>query len=64
MEKSGQSQLVLFLIPLRSLVTTPVVFSAGIKGGGPKQSWHPERGQWESAKHQPPSPTSTEEGKV
>lgn len=43
-EKSGQSQLVLFLVPLRSLASTPAVFSAAIKGGGPKRVWaSPER---------------------
>lgn len=41
MEKSGQSQLVLFLVPLRPLASTPAFFSAAVKGGAPKRVWTP-----------------------
>lgn len=39
MEKSGQSQLVLVLVPLRPLALAPAVFSAAVKGGEPKRVW-------------------------
>lgn len=38
MEKSGQSQSVL-LVPLRPLASIPAVFSAAVKGEGPKRVW-------------------------
>lgn len=41
-EKSSQSQLVLFLVPLGPLVSAPAVFSVSVKGAGPtrvRTSW-------------------------